>query len=598
MRRRPRVLGAVFLGILLLGTGAAYGQQTGPIVAWGDNGSGQCTVPSPNADFVAVSGGSYHSLGLKSDGTIVAWGSNDYGQCTVPSPNADFVAVSGSYFYSLGLKTDQTIVPWGSNDYGQCTVPSPNADFVAAAAGRYHGLGLKSNGTIVAWGRNEYGQCNVPPPNADFVAIAGGWEHNLGLKSDGTIVAWGHNEEGRCTIPSPNADFVAVAAGRYHSLGLKSDGTIVAWGLNDYGQCIVPSPNADFVAVAAGASHSLGLKSDGTIVAWGWNDDGQCTVPSPNTGFLTVVGGRYHSLGVRRSPTSCAIPEIVSYAPPMVNSGNCSAGCTVSFTVSTQDDYSQVQKITLERSLPGLWIEEDSIIAPIPAPDWTLTCQIDGHYTDGPHTFRAVSYCQDGSKSYSFPVFVTAERGVPVLISAFEAEHSEGGVRLRWSIAEGVGLQGFNIYRSLEKDAGFERINEQLIPTDQSNEYVDPTASPGKTYSYRLGAVADDGEWMSQIVSIVVPKPELALHQNRPNPFNPTTTISFTLPEKVRVTLSICDVQGRLVRTLVDEVVGDGYQERIWDGKDARGNPVSSGVYFYRLTAGDKTLTKKMVLAR
>jgi hypothetical protein len=45
-------------------------------------------------------------------------------------------------------------------------------------------------------------------------------------------------------------------------------------------------------------------------------------------------------------------------------------------------------------------------------------------------------------------------------------------------------------------------------------------------------------------------------------------------------------------------MVGEGYQERIWDGKDASGSPVGSGVYFYRLTAGDKTLTKKMVMIR
>jgi hypothetical protein len=91
---------------------------------------------------------------------------------------------------------------------------------------------------------------------------------------------------------------------------------------------------------------------------------------------------------------------------------------------------------------------------------------------------------------------------------------------------------------------------------------------------------------------------ELALRQNHPNPFNPSTTISFTLPGRTRVTLAVYDVQGRLVRTLVDDMVGEGYQERSWDGKDAIGRPVGSGVYFYRLTAGDKTLAKKMVLIR
>ena len=89
-----------------------------------------------------------------------------------------------------------------------------------------------------------------------------------------------------------------------------------------------------------------------------------------------------------------------------------------------------------------------------------------------------------------------------------------------------------------------------------------------------------------------------ALQQNHPNPLNPTTTIEFSLDRQARATLAIYDVQGRLVRTLVDDIIGSGYQERIWDGKDSQGNPVSSGVYFYRLTAGNKTLTKKMVLLK
>jgi alpha-tubulin suppressor-like RCC1 family protein len=72
---------------------------------------------------VAVAGGGYHSLGLKSDGTIVAWGDNGMGQCDVPAPNADFVAVAGGLSHSLGLKSDRTILAWGDNRLGQCTVP-------------------------------------------------------------------------------------------------------------------------------------------------------------------------------------------------------------------------------------------------------------------------------------------------------------------------------------------------------------------------------------------------------------------------------------------------------------------------------------------
>ncbi|UCH84016.1 MAG: PQQ-dependent sugar dehydrogenase [Candidatus Latescibacterota bacterium] len=88
------------------------------------------------------------------------------------------------------------------------------------------------------------------------------------------------------------------------------------------------------------------------------------------------------------------------------------------------------------------------------------------------------------------------------------------------------------------------------------------------------------------------------VNQNYPNPFNPTTVISFALPERMNTTLSIYDVSGEPVTTLIDDTVDGGYKEITWDGKDSRGNPVSSGVYFYRLTAGNQTITKKMVLVK
>jgi len=110
LRREGAVL--VFIcavAAILLNSGVAWAAKSGSIIAWGDNTYGQCNVPSPNSDFVAVAAGygygySGHSLGLKGDGSIVAWGYNDYGQCNVPSPNSDFVAVAAGYSHSLGVK--------------------------------------------------------------------------------------------------------------------------------------------------------------------------------------------------------------------------------------------------------------------------------------------------------------------------------------------------------------------------------------------------------------------------------------------------------------------------------------------------------------
>jgi len=92
-------------------------------------------------------------------------------------------------------------------------------------------------------------------------------------------------------------------------------------------------------------------------------------------------------------------------------------------------------------------------------------------------------------------------------------------------------------------------------------------------------------------------RPEtFSLGQNTPNPFNPATTISYTLPKAADVRLTVYNIFGQEVCTLVDENVSAGRQTVTWDGADHRGNQVSSGVYFYRLKAGKFTAMKKMIL--
>lgn len=86
--------------------------------------------------------------------------------------------------------------------------------------------------------------------------------------------------------------------------------------------------------------------------------------------------------------------------------------------------------------------------------------------------------------------------------------------------------------------------------------------------------------------------------ENYPNPFNPTTTIRFSLPEAAHLSLEIFDVSGRLVRTLIDGNRSAGFQSVIWNGKDDSGQAVSTGVYFYKFTTSYEVLTRKMVLLK
>jgi flagellar hook assembly protein FlgD len=129
--------------------------------------------------------------------------------------------------------------------------------------------------------------------------------------------------------------------------------------------------------------------------------------------------------------------------------------------------------------------------------------------------------------------------------------------------------------------------------------FTDNDLEPGTSYRYRVGVTDEEGSRvLFETEAIETPVTVLTLYQNRPNPFNPTTVIQFLLDDKVHANLSVYDARGRFVANIVDQVLDEGLKEFTWDGKDARGNSVSTGVYFYRLKAGNRVITKKMVLMK
>jgi flagellar hook assembly protein FlgD len=96
-----------------------------------------------------------------------------------------------------------------------------------------------------------------------------------------------------------------------------------------------------------------------------------------------------------------------------------------------------------------------------------------------------------------------------------------------------------------------------------------------------------------------IPMPhEFFLHQNYPNPFNPTTTINYDLPEQAQVTLSIYNLLGKQIKTLVNQSQDAGNKIAMWDGTDDLGRQVSAGVYLYQIQAGEFSQTRKMLLLK
>jgi len=117
---------------------------------------------------------------------------------------------------------------------------------------------------------------------------------------------------------------------------------------------------------------------------------------------------------------------------------------------------------------------------------------------------------------------------------------------------------------------------------------------------YRLRLLAGTHDWVEQesANTTVVPA-HFTVQQNAPNPFNGGTRFRFGLPLAASVRLDIFDVHGRRIATLADGLqLPAGWHTLLWDGAAGDGKPAASGVYFFRLRAGDQSATKRMVLLK
>jgi len=193
---------------------------------------------------------------------------------------------------------------------------------------------------------------------------------------------------------------------------------------------------------------------------------------------------------------------------------------------------------------------------------------------------------------------------IPVELISFNAEIDYSGVVLKWETATETNNRGFEIERKLKNfnwtvrgfESGFGTTTEP-----QEYSFIDNiTDVTTNSISYRLKQIDFDGSFeYSKVVAVsnVVPT-EFALEQNYPNPFNPITKIKFSIPYvethcSASIQLKIYDALGREVAILIKEEKLPGNYE-----VDFNAGGLSSGVYFYKLQAGDYTNVKKMILLK
>lgn len=166
---------------------------------------------------------------------------------------------------------------------------------------------------------------------------------------------------------------------------------------------------------------------------------------------------------------------------------------------------------------------------------------------------------------------------LPVQVLAYTDQFNRDGTTLSFQVETGRGVpQIIKRYSVLNFETG--------------NYEVRPLVSGHQEYSViRLG----EGDYEE-----VTPVQKIVLSKNYPNPFNPATTILFSLPEEMKIDFSIYNIKGQKVRTLYKGKAGSGQHTVIWNGKDNNEKPVSSGIYFYKLETGGKDKVRKMLLLK
>lgn len=190
---------------------------------------------------------------------------------------------------------------------------------------------------------------------------------------------------------------------------------------------------------------------------------------------------------------------------------------------------------------------------------------------------------------------------VPVRLQSYASSWVEDHVEIKWilKIIPGSQPTSFTVARASGGDVAFLPL-DRLDVVRGHDEFTcrDFTARPGEEYTYRV-KVFEGGSLVTAFeTTVATPAAAMALFQNDPNPFSSDTRIEFVVPGTVDVKLEVFDASGKRVRILSDGVRQPGKHQVFWDGRDANGERVASGLYFYRVKAGKTAMSRKCLLLR
>jgi len=219
--------------------------------------------------------------------------------------------------------------------------------------------------------------------------------------------------------------------------------------------------------------------------------------------------------------------------------------------------------------------------------------------TDGGQTWTApVSPVQETGANHQFFPWATID---PVTGFIYAVYYDR-----RYTVGEYT-----DVWMALSTDGGdswieYEISESSFLPESHIffGDYINVAALDGHVYPIWMRMDAGALSIWTALVDIhpsggpEAPARRIVLRQNQPNPFNPQTRIDFVIPGAANATLKVYDLAGTHIATLIDRPLAAGPHFAQWDGRDGRGQRVSSGVYLYELQAGDQSVTRKMTLVK
>jgi alpha-tubulin suppressor-like RCC1 family protein len=306
-----------------------------------------------------VSGANSHTAAIKTDGTLWTWGSASSGRLgnavttgSISTPVTTFAGgtnwkqVSGGTAHTVAIKTDGTLWNWGTGGTGvlgnasTTNVSTPVTTFAGGtnwkqvSAGEIHTAAIKTDGTLWTWGSASSGRLgnavttgSISTPVTTFAGgtnwkqVSAGDIHTAAIKTDGTLWTWGLGTSGQLgnasttNVSTPVTTFaggtnwkqVSAAAGSSHMAAIKTDGTLWTWGLGTSGQLgnatiiSTSTPVTTFAGgtnwkqVSGGTAHTAAIKTDGTLWNWGLGGNGRLgnavTTGNISTPVTTSAGG-------------------------------------------------------------------------------------------------------------------------------------------------------------------------------------------------------------------------------------------------------------------------------------------------------------------